>query len=261
MERARAKRQIALGVLDFLGGIPLFATAPLYRHWHMRWGATDEEVRASMHGDELVPSVTFNATRAITVDAPPERVWPWIVQMGYGRAGFYTYDIADNGGYPSADRILDEYQNFEIGDWTFNMNSVFGIELPLSEFDAFKVKAFETSKWLLWEKTGSTWSWLLRQLPNERNRLILRIRARPESLFWTLFMEFGDAPMAKRMLKGIRSRAERMTAQSASVSFANLNLQVGRELCAKNQPRSGRGIEFACRAAHVPSLSTKRRTV
>ena len=81
------KRQIARGALDLLTGLPLFATAPLYRHWHMRWGATDAEVRACMAGDRIVPEAPFNATRASTIEAPPERVWPWIVQMGYSRAG------------------------------------------------------------------------------------------------------------------------------------------------------------------------------
>jgi hypothetical protein len=82
----------------------------------------------------------------------------------------------------------------------------------VNEFDAFKVKAFDTNRWLLWEKPGSTWSWLLTPLADGQTRLILRIRARPESLFWTLFMEFGDPPMARRMLKGIKSRAERLVA-------------------------------------------------
>ena len=81
------KRQLARGALDLLTGLPLFATAPLYRHWHMRWGATNAEVRAPMAGDRIVPEAPFNATRAITIEAPPERVWPWIVQMGYSRAG------------------------------------------------------------------------------------------------------------------------------------------------------------------------------
>jgi hypothetical protein len=199
-------------VLDFLGGLPLFATAPLYRHWHMRWGATDDEVRAPMVGDELVSRPSFNATRAIVIEAPPEKIWPWIVQMGYGRAGFYTYDIADNAGYPSADHVLEEYQHFSVGDWAFNMNSVFGIRLPLNEFDAFKVHACEDGKWLLWTKPGSTWSWLLKPVGDHRTRLILRIRARPANLFWALFMEFGDPPMARRMLKWIKARAERIDA-------------------------------------------------
>jgi hypothetical protein len=82
---------------------------------------------------------------AITIDAPPERVWPWIVQMGYKCAGFYTYDLVDNAGYASADQVLEEYQNFAVGDWAFNMNCTFGIEVPLSDLDAFRVKAFETT--------------------------------------------------------------------------------------------------------------------
>jgi hypothetical protein len=176
----------------------------------MRWGATDEEVRATMAGDEIIPNASFNATRAITIEAPPDHVWPWIVQMGYKRAGFYTYDIADNGGYPSAERILEEYQHLAVGDWAFNMNSMFGIELPINELDAFKVKAFETNRWLLWAKPDSTWSWLVKQPADAQTRLILRIRARPVNLFWTLFIEFGDPPMARRMLKGIKARAEMM---------------------------------------------------
>ena len=69
------KRQLVRGALDLLTGLPLFATAPIYRHWHMRWGATDAEVRAPMAGDRIVPAAPFNATRAITIDAPPGRVW------------------------------------------------------------------------------------------------------------------------------------------------------------------------------------------
>ena len=203
------RRQIGYGILEFVAALPLFATAPMYRHWHMRWGATDDEVRAAMRGDEIVADAPFNATRAITIDAPPEKVWPWIVQMGSGRAGFYTYDIADNSGYRSADVVLDQYQHFAVGDWAFNMNSVFGIQLPINEADAFKVQAFEAPHWLLWSKPDSTWSWELNPLQRAATRLVLRIRAHPENLFWTLFMEFGDAPMAKRMLRGIKARAER----------------------------------------------------
>ena len=92
------KRIILRGLLEALGALPLFLTAPFYRHWHSRWGATADEVRSPMPGDELVKRASFNATRAITIDAPPEKVWPWIVQMGYRRAGFYTYDLLDNAG-------------------------------------------------------------------------------------------------------------------------------------------------------------------
>lgn len=205
------KRRIGYGIVDFLGGLPLFATAPLYRHWHVRWGATDEEFRASMPGDEIVPRASLNSTRAVTINAPSERVWPWIVQMGYKRAGFYTYDLVDNAGYPSADHVLEEYQNFAVGDWTFNMNCLFGLEIPVSDLDAFRVKAFETNQWLLWEKHDSTWSWVLKPLPDGQTRLIVRIRAHYGDPLAVFLMEFGDPPMARRMLKGIKARAERMS--------------------------------------------------
>ena len=88
----------------------------LYRPWQLRWGATDEEVGASMPGDEVVPRPSFNATRAVTIDAQPEAVWPWIVQIGFGRAGWYSYDLLDNIGRHSAERVVPELQHIEIGD-------------------------------------------------------------------------------------------------------------------------------------------------
>ena len=86
---------------DVALGAPRFATAPLLRRWHLRWGATDTEVAAPMPGDELVQEPSFNATRAITINAPPEAVWPWLVQLGFGRAGWYAYELLDNAARPS----------------------------------------------------------------------------------------------------------------------------------------------------------------
>jgi hypothetical protein len=96
-------RAIGTSVLDAVGGIPLFLTAPLYRRWHLRWGATDEEVHAHLPGDEIVTDASFSATRAITIDAPPEQVWPWIVQLGYRRAGFYNLRPARQRRLPQRD--------------------------------------------------------------------------------------------------------------------------------------------------------------
>jgi hypothetical protein len=214
------KRRIGPAILDALSGLPLFATAPLYRHWHLRWGATDEEVRGSMPGDEIVPKASFNATRAITVDASPELVWPWIVQMGYRRAGFYTYALLDNAGYESADRVLEEYQPPKIGDWMPMAKQV-------NETTAFRVKAFALNEWLLWEKPDSTWAWKLIPLDGGRTRLVLRLKARyawerPGSAILTLvLLEFGDFPMMRRVLKGINVRAQRMSAaRSTSAAIA-----------------------------------------
>ena len=97
----------AAGVVTAL---PLLLTAPLYRRWHLRWGATPAEARAAMPGDELVPVSHFTATRAITIEARPCDVWPWLTQVGYGRAGFYSYDLLDNLGRPSATAIMPQWQ-------------------------------------------------------------------------------------------------------------------------------------------------------
>jgi hypothetical protein len=109
--------QLARAFAEVIVAAPRFATAPLIRRRHLRWGATNPEVAAPMPGDELVAQSSFNATRAITIDAPPEAVWPWIVQLGFGRAGWYTYDLFDNAGRPSAEGILPAYQQPKLGDW------------------------------------------------------------------------------------------------------------------------------------------------
>jgi hypothetical protein len=68
---------------DTLSAVPIWAVTPLVRPWHMRWGATKAEVAAAMAGDDIVRRAQFNATRAVTIEAPPEQVWPWIAQLGY----------------------------------------------------------------------------------------------------------------------------------------------------------------------------------
>src|SRR5215213_11117273 len=101
-------------------GLVAAAAVVLYaryvRPWQLTWGATPEEVSRSMPGDDLVPRPTFNATRAITIAAPPERIGPWLVQIGLTRAGWYSYDILDNLGRKSARHIIPELQNLAVGD-------------------------------------------------------------------------------------------------------------------------------------------------
>jgi len=82
----------------------------LFRSWQLRWGATDDEVTRSMLGDDIVGKPSFNATRAVSIKAPAENIYPWIVQMGVSRAGWYSYDLLDNLGRPSAKVILPAYQ-------------------------------------------------------------------------------------------------------------------------------------------------------
>jgi hypothetical protein len=127
----------------------LFAVAPLIRRWHLRWGATDDEVTAAMPGDDVVRDASFNATRAITIDAAPESVWPWLVQIGYGRAGFYSYDLFDNGARPSAERLLPEHQALKVGDWVPMAGTV-------NDTTAFRVRSVDPGHSMLWEKPHST---------------------------------------------------------------------------------------------------------
>jgi len=82
----------------------------------LRWGATDEEVSGAYPGAGFVPGGERAATMAITIDAPPERVWPWLVQMGWDRGGWYSWDRIDNAGRPSAAEVHPEWQDLAVGD-------------------------------------------------------------------------------------------------------------------------------------------------
>jgi hypothetical protein len=205
-------RDLARMTAEVLVASPRFLTAPLYRHWHLRWGATDAEVVSAMPGDEIVPEPSFTATRAITIAASPEEVWPWIVQIGTRRAGFYSYDLFDNAARPSADRILPQFQATRVGDWVPMSSTV-------NETTAFKVKAFEPNQWLLWAKPHSTWSWTLTAVDGGRSRLVTRLKERYDwrspgiALLTLILFELGDFPMMRKLLVGIRRRAERLAAE------------------------------------------------
>jgi hypothetical protein len=206
-------RDVAKAVADVIVGSPRFATAPLVRPWHLRWGATDEEVAAAMPGDEIVSRPSFNATRAITIAAPPEDVWPWLVQLGFARAGWYSYDLFDNAARPSADLILPEFQNPKVGDWVPMASKV-------NETTAFKIKTLEPNLWMLWEKPNSTWTWTLAPVDDEQGtRLVTRLRTyfdwrgSPGNALLTLIIfEWGDFPMMRKLLLGVKERAERRAA-------------------------------------------------
>jgi hypothetical protein len=204
----RNDRELLRGLVEVAAASPLFLFAPLYRHWHLRWGATDAEVAAAMPGDELVPVPSFSATRAITIDAPPDAVWPWLVQVGFGRAGWYSYDLFDNAARPSAERILPEYQQPRVGDWVPMAGKV-------DETTAFRIRGLESNRWMLWEKPHSTWAWSLAPLDGGKTRLITRLRDRyawrsspGTALLSLVLFEFGDFPMMRKLLLGVKRRAE-----------------------------------------------------
>jgi len=184
-------------------------------------GSTGVEARAPLPGDVLVPDATVSVTRAVSVAAPPERVWPWLVQLGQGRGGFYSYDVLENLaglGIHSADRIDPQLQTLAIGD-----------PVHLAREVALRVAALEPAVHLvLLGAPGPgerdvmpfrfSWAFVLR--PGEPDpagvagtRLLVRERYRPRDLAARLMIELVvpvSALMSGRMLRGIRERAERV---------------------------------------------------
>jgi hypothetical protein len=172
-------------------------------------GATAAEATAELPGDTLVPAAQYRSTRAITIDAPASEIWPWLVQVGCLRGGFYSDDLLDNLAHPSATTIIPELQHLEVGQ-------LIPMSPPgrTSERTAFSVHSFRVNEWLLWSKPDSTWAWSLTPTDTGGTRLVARIRAWHD---WrhplagtaaVLLMEFGDLAMLRRMLRGIKARAE-----------------------------------------------------
>lgn len=175
------------------------------RPWQLRWGATNAEVVRTMTGDDIVPKPTFNATRAVTVEACPEDLWPWLVQIGCKRAGWYSYDWIDNLGIRSADRILPELQQIYAGQL-----------IPLSPDGrvGLYVRDFATDRWILWvdKKNESTWYWGLYPTDSNSTRLITRVHLKyrwfSPAIIFSLLLDVGDIIMMRKCMLGIKRRAE-----------------------------------------------------
>src|ERR1700682_5495018 len=195
----------------------------LYRPWHLKWGATPEDLARSMPGDEIVHRPIFNGTRVVTINARPEDIWPWIVQIGFGRAGWYSVDLLDNLGRHSSERIVPEFQHIAVGDL---------IPLGPGEGSGMFVKEFLPDRSMLWwtGKDGqTTWAWGLYPTPNGATRLVTRVRTplswrEPVSAVWLLLDEVADFPMMRKCLLGIKRRAE---AQAAADTVQALGLPYG----------------------------------
>jgi hypothetical protein len=169
--------------------------------WQHRWGATDEEVRRAMPGDDLIADAA-STTRAITIAVPPEQVWPWLAQLGYGRAGWYSYDWIDNDGQPSADRIIPRLQALEVGD-----------QIPMLPEMGPRVREIQPNRYLVAGDHEAS-SWCLALYPTADGcRLVSRWRASWHvtlaNAFWILISDPGSFIMERKMLKGIKRRAER----------------------------------------------------
>ena len=196
------------------------ALAALYwfpmRRWFGRWGTTATDRTRVMAGDGTVVDPSYSATLAITVDARPEQIWPWLVQMGYQRGGLYSYDWLDRlFGYldrPSADAILPQFQQLAVGD-----------EIPIGRGQGFPVTAIEPYRALVLSGTGDGFAWLwqfgLYPLDERRTRLVSRNRVHvPRTLGSWLFMRVIEPAaflMTRRMLLGLKRRAEILAATRA----------------------------------------------
>lgn len=212
---------IGVPIAAAAGALTLGAAA--LRAWLIHWGATEEEIHQELPGDELISKVGTQATMAVTIAAPPRSVWPWLVQMGVDRAGFYTYLFMENTllrlGVTNADRIVPEWQNLKIGDHIW-----FNPEDYLTPRMGPVVAAMETNSSLvlchgeLDQPCPGTWQFVLYERSGGRTRLLLRERRSADEPLSTrlpnLILEPGYFIMDRGMLLGIKERAERWAASA-----------------------------------------------
>ena len=188
--------------------LPLMITAPLYRRRHLRWGATPGEVLSRMPGDDLLPHAQFRCTRAVTIDAPPVAVWPWLVQVGC-RSRRLVQQRPARQPRPSQ-RPRDPPRAATPRGRAVGAD---GAHATVAD-DRVAGRRLRGDRWLLWRKPDSTWSWTLTELDDGTTRLVTRVHAvydwtRPATaLLGVVLMEFGDFAMMRRMLLGIKERAE-----------------------------------------------------
>jgi len=197
--------------------VAILTLAVLYwfplRRWFAQWGATPEDLTRVMAGDGLLFDPTYSGTMAVTVNAPPENIWPWLVQMGYQRGGLYSYDWLDRlFGYldrPSATRILPQFQHLAVGD-----------TIPLGRGPNWPVAGIEPNRALVLDMRnmgGLDWVWQfgLYRVDEKRTRLVSRSRVRTQSA-WGRLITYPIEPagflMTRRMLLGLKRRAEALRA-------------------------------------------------
>jgi hypothetical protein len=171
------------------------------------WGSTPEEIQLALPGDNLVAQPAFSATRSISIAAPTSDVFPWITQLGLGRAGWYSYDIIDNFGRKSATQLHPEWAVSSVGD-----------SIPGGPID-FVVTHLEAPHHLVMslrsrrETTRFTFTlaYVLRETP-EGTRLISRVRSALQVPFGAPLLKStlgpGDGVMLRRQLLGLKERAE-----------------------------------------------------
>ena len=208
-------RRVHAGVMAFAGAVAAYVL--LGRPRQLRWGATDREYGEPLPGDDLIADPDLAATRAITICAPSSQVWPWIVQLGQGRGGFYSYDFLENligCDIHSAGRIVPEWQELKPGD-----------QVRLAPQAGLAVTHLEPGRSLVLRggvPTGNTappydftWAFALTDQPDGTTRLLVRERyayTRPWALLLVEPVAAVSFMMSQKMLRGIKDRAENAAA-------------------------------------------------
>jgi hypothetical protein len=176
--------------------------ALVVRPYHLRWGALDAELVLALPGDRFIAPNTIVSTRAITIDAPPEAVWPWLVQMGQGRGGFYSFDWLENlfaANMQNAERIEPALQPLAVGD-RFSLQE----DGPYAE-----VSLVVPGQSLSLEG----WSYHLQPLNDQQTRLIVRypsfvVDSPGAAFYYYVIFEPAHFVMEAGMMLGIKLRAE-----------------------------------------------------
>ena len=204
--------------------LPLAAYPLVVRPRLLRWGATDGELGRPYPGAELIPGGERSATMAVTIDAPPASVWPWLVQMGADRGDWYSWDRLDNWGVPSAERVHPEWQEIAVGDrlaakpdgsewWevaALEPERFLGLHMSLD----LRGRPFDTTGARPRFYTDSLWGFLLEELPSGRTRLVVSgywsLRPRwLQAVASFLFLEPSHWIMQTREFANLKRRAER----------------------------------------------------
>jgi len=190
----------------------------LLRERQLRWGATSSEVAGSLPGDDLLARADLVATRAISIAAPADRVWPWLAQMGQGRGGLYSYDRLENlvgCQIRSATRVVPEWQRVSPGD-DFRIHP--DVALAVASVDPPHALVVHGGVTASGRPTGDepsppydfTWAFVLVRAGPEHTRLIVRERYRyltPAARLLVEMVSLASFVMTERMLRGIRDRA------------------------------------------------------
>lgn len=200
------------------GGIAAGLYRLVVRPWFLSWGSTNEERGGRLAGDDLTPESNYVTTRAVTIQAPAGSVWPWLVQMGQDRAGFYTHNWVERtlrSGIPDVSEIHPEWQHIEVGDLVRTNRDIGGKPL------GWPVVAVEPDRSLVLRSRSmptGTYAFVLEAIDAFSTRLIVRDRAHWKRWQWpfaALLYEPLHAYMETGLINGLKRRAENRSTATA----------------------------------------------